>query len=115
MRPTRIREKNMSSFDEHRMNGMSATERPVTSREKDNIMRELYEYRRNKSTSFGWLRNTEERCDIICQELAAAGYIEYINVEPLGTSHTTVHITPTGERFCETKSFSDSNQPLARK
>lgn len=105
----------MSSFDEHRMNGMSATERPVTSREKDNIMRELYEYRRNKSTSFGWLRNTEERCDIICQELADAGYIEYIDVEPLGTSHTTVHITPTGERFCETKSFSDSNQPLARK
>ena len=105
----------MSSFDEHKMNGMSATERPVTSREKDRIMSYLYEDRRNKSTSFGWLRNIEERCDIICQELAAAGYIEYINLEPLGMSHTTVRITSMGERFCETTSFSDSKQPLVKK
>ena len=105
----------MSSFDEHKMNGWSDTERPVTSREKDRIMSYLYEDRRNKSTSFGWLRNIEERCDIICQELAAAGYIEYINVEPLGMSHTTVRITSMGERFCETTSFSDSKQPLVKK
>ncbi len=104
----------MSSFDEHRVNG-SATGIPVTLREKDRIMSYLYEDRRNKSTSFGWLRNIEERCDIICQELAAAGYIEYINVEPLGTSHTTVRITSMGERFCETTSFSDSKQPLVKK
>lgn len=104
----------MSSFDEHRVSG-SATGRPVTLREKDRIMSYLYEDRRNKSTNFGWLRNIEERCDIICQELVNAGYVRYINVEPLGMSHTTVHITPMGEHFCETKSFSDSNQSLTRK
>ena len=115
LRPTRIREKVMSSFDEHRMNGMNATGRPVTPKEKDNIMWDLYKDRGDESTTFGWLRNIEERCEIICQELVNAGYVKYINKEPLGSSHTTVHITQEGERFCETTSFSDSDQPLVRK
>lgn len=105
----------MSSFGEHRMSGMSATEGPVTPKEKDNIMWNLYRDRRYESTSFGWLRNIEERCEVICQELVKAGYVKYINVESLGSSHTTVYITKEGERFCETTSFSDSDQPLVTK
>lgn len=105
----------MSSFGEHRMNGMNATGKPVTPKEKDNIMMDLYKDRSDESSTFGWLRNIEERCEIICQKLVNAGYVKYINKEPLGSSHTTVHITQEGERFCETTSFSDSDQPLVRK